>query len=115
MKYRESSAPTMLCLQQHAITDDGLLGAGADEGLERAGANRARLGSRTDSALCQPEPARPGRNTGSYVPQTVIMSIKDYLDTIAPAPAWLKQSWATAKRSGVATMSMRDIDGEAVA
>ena len=42
-------------------------------------------------------------------------SIKDYLDTIAPAPAWLKQSWATAKRSGVATMSMRDIDGEAVA
>ena len=45
-------------------------------------------------------------------PQAVIMSIKDYLDTIAPAPAWLKQSWATAKRSGVAKMSMRDIDAE---
>jgi prevent-host-death family protein len=45
-------------------------------------------------------------------PQAVIMSIKDYLDTIAPAPAWLTQSWATAKRSGVAKMSMRDIDGE---
>ena len=42
-------------------------------------------------------------------------SIKDYLDTLAPASAWLKQNWATAKRSGVATMSMRDIDGEAVA
>lgn len=40
------------------------------------------------------------------------MSIKDYLDTIAAAPAWLKQSWATAKRSGVAKMSMRDIDAE---
>ena len=25
---------------------------------------------------------------------------------------WLKQSWATAKRSGVVKMSMRDIDGE---
>ena len=45
-------------------------------------------------------------------PQAVIMSIKDYLDTIAPAPAWLTRSWATAKRSGVANMSMRDIDAE---
>lgn len=45
-------------------------------------------------------------------PQAVIMSIKDYLDAIAPAPAWLKQSWAAAKRSGVATTSMRDIDAE---
>ena len=40
------------------------------------------------------------------------MSIKDCLHAIAPAPAWLKQSWATAKRHGVAKMSMRDIDGE---
>ena len=45
-------------------------------------------------------------------PQAVIMSIKDYLDTIAPAPAWLKRSWTAAKRSGVAKMSMRDIDTE---
>ena len=45
-------------------------------------------------------------------PQAVIMSIKDYLDTIAPAPAWLKRSWAAARRSGVARMSMRDIDTE---
>ena len=45
-------------------------------------------------------------------PQAVIMSIKDYLDTIAPAPAWLKKSWAAAKRSGVAKLSMRDIDAE---
>ena len=40
------------------------------------------------------------------------MSIKDHLDAIAPAPAWLKQSWAMGKRSGVAKMSMRDIDAE---
>ena len=44
--------------------------------------------------------------------QGVTMSIKDYLDAIAPAPAWLKQSWATAKRSGVVKMSIRDIDAE---
>ena len=30
----------------------------------------------------------------------------------AVAPAWLKQSWATAKRPGVARTSMRDIDAE---
>lgn len=40
------------------------------------------------------------------------VSIKNSLDAIAPAPAWLKQSWAAAKRSGVAKMSMRDIDAE---
>ena len=45
-------------------------------------------------------------------PQAVIVSIKDYLDTVAPAPAWLKRSWAAAKHSGVARMSMRDIDAE---
>ena len=45
-------------------------------------------------------------------PQAVIMSIKDYLDTIAPAPAWLKQSWQSARRAGVSKLSMRDIDSE---
>lgn len=45
-------------------------------------------------------------------PQAVIMSIKDYLDTIAPATAWLKQSWQSAKRAGVSKLSMRDIDSE---
>lgn len=45
-------------------------------------------------------------------PQAVIMSIKDYLDTIAPATAWLKQSWESAKRAGVSRLSMRDIDSE---
>jgi prevent-host-death family protein len=45
-------------------------------------------------------------------PQAVIMSIKDYLDTIAPAAKWLKQSWHSAKRGGVSKLSMRDIDSE---
>ncbi len=45
-------------------------------------------------------------------PQAVIMSIKDYLDTIAPAPAWLAQSWQNARRTGVSKASARDIDTE---
>ena len=45
-------------------------------------------------------------------PQAVIMSIKDYVNTIAPAHAWLTRSWATAKRSGVDRMTVRDIDAE---
>jgi hypothetical protein len=40
------------------------------------------------------------------------MSIKDYLDTIAPTATWLKQSWQSAKRTGVSKLSMRDIDSE---
>ena len=45
-------------------------------------------------------------------PQAVIMSIKDYLDIVAPAPAWLKRSWLSAKRAKVTGMTMRDIDSE---
>ena len=46
------------------------------------------------------------------VPQAIIMSVKDYLDTIAPAPAWLKQSWTDSKRKGLSKTTMRDIDAE---
>ena len=45
-------------------------------------------------------------------PQAIIMSIKDYLDIAAPAPAWLKRSWRLAKRARVTGMTMRDIDSE---
>ncbi len=45
-------------------------------------------------------------------PQAVIMSITDYLDIAAPAPAWLKRSWLSAKRARVTGMTMRDIDSE---
>ena len=45
-------------------------------------------------------------------PQAVIMSIQDYLNIAASAPAWLKRSWLAAKRAGVAGMTMRDIDSE---
>ena len=31
-------------------------------------------------------------------PQAVVMSIDDYIDTMAPAPDWLKSIWADSKK-----------------
>lgn len=45
----------------------------------------------------------------------IIMSIKDYIDMIAPAPDWLKRSWDDAKRKGVDKLTMRDINAEIAA
>lgn len=43
-------------------------------------------------------------------PTIVIMSLKDYVDTIAPAPRWLKDIQAEAKRKGLHKLKMRDIN-----
>jgi prevent-host-death family protein len=43
-------------------------------------------------------------------PTVVIMSLKDYIDTIAPAPQWLKDVQAEAKRRGLDKLAMRDIN-----
>ena len=43
-------------------------------------------------------------------PSVIIMSIKDYIDTLAPTPAWLKAIQADAKRRGLDQLKMRDID-----
>ena len=43
-------------------------------------------------------------------PQAIVMSIKDYVDTVAPAPDWLKSAWATAKKNGTDKLTMREID-----
>lgn len=48
-------------------------------------------------------------------PSVIIMSVKDYIDTIAPAPKYLKGLWAEAKRKGLDKLSMRDIDREIAA
>jgi prevent-host-death family protein len=45
-------------------------------------------------------------------PQAVVMSIEDYVDTVAPAPDWLKSAWAEAKKNGTDKLTMRDIDRE---
>jgi prevent-host-death family protein len=43
-------------------------------------------------------------------PSVIIMSIKDYVDTIAPAPKWLKDIQAASKRRGTNKLSISQID-----
>jgi prevent-host-death family protein len=48
-------------------------------------------------------------------PQAVIMSLDDYIDAIAPPPAWLKRLWAASERRGTNRLSMRQINAEIAA
>ena len=48
-------------------------------------------------------------------PQVIIMSIRDFIDTIAPAPEFLKSIWAESRRKGLNKMTMRQIDAEIAA
>jgi prevent-host-death family protein len=43
-------------------------------------------------------------------PSVIIMSIKDYIDTMAPAPAELRAMQQRAKKTGLNRLSMRQID-----
>ena len=43
-------------------------------------------------------------------PTVVIMSLKDYIDTVAPAPEWLKNIQAEARAKGLDRLKMRDIN-----
>ena len=43
-------------------------------------------------------------------PSVIIMSIKDYIDTIAPPPKWLKGIQAASRRRGTNKLSMTQID-----
>ena len=43
-------------------------------------------------------------------PQAVIMGIDDYVDTVAPAPDWLVNSWRISRRNGTDKLTMRQID-----
>jgi len=45
----------------------------------------------------------------------IIMSVKDYIDTIAPVPAVLNEIWAEAKSKGLDKLTMREIDAEIAA
>ena len=45
-------------------------------------------------------------------PQAVIMSMEDYVSTMAPPPTWLKRIWAASERRGTNRLTMRDIDAE---
>jgi prevent-host-death family protein len=43
-------------------------------------------------------------------PSVVIMSVRDYIDTMAPAPQWLKDVQAASKRRRTDEISMRQIN-----
>jgi prevent-host-death family protein len=43
-------------------------------------------------------------------PTVVIMSIQDYVDTLAPAPQWLRDIQAASKRRGTGKMSLPQIN-----
>ena len=46
------------------------------------------------------------------VPQVLIMSLKDYIDSIAPTPQWLKAIQTSSKRRGTSKLTMRQINSE---
>jgi prevent-host-death family protein len=45
-------------------------------------------------------------------PQAIVMSIRDYVDIVAPAPDWLKEMWAISKKNGTDKITMKEIDAE---
>jgi prevent-host-death family protein len=45
-------------------------------------------------------------------PSVILMSVKDYVQTIAPAPKWLASIQAASKRRGTAKLTLRQIDAE---
>lgn len=45
-------------------------------------------------------------------PQVVIMSIQDYIKTMAPPPQWLETFWVESKRKGTDKLTMGEINRE---
>ena len=48
-------------------------------------------------------------------PAVLILSVADFVKTLAPPPDWLEKSWGTARRRGLDKLSMDDIDAEIAA
>jgi hypothetical protein len=45
-------------------------------------------------------------------PAVVIMSVQDFIRTVAPPPDWLQKAWAGAKRRGLDAMPIDEINAE---
>ena len=45
-------------------------------------------------------------------PSIVIMSIRDFVNTVAPPPDWLTKAWTGAKRRRLDKLTMQEIDAE---
>jgi len=48
-------------------------------------------------------------------PVVIIMSVQDFVRTLAPPPDWLRQAWDHAQRQGVDQLTMDDINAEIAA
>ncbi len=48
-------------------------------------------------------------------PAVLILSVSDFVKTLAPAPDWLKDIQQDAKRKGLDKLTMHDIDAEIAA
>jgi prevent-host-death family protein len=48
-------------------------------------------------------------------PSVIIMSVKDYIDTIAPTPDWLQDIGQEATRKGLNKLSMKQVNAEIAA
>ncbi len=48
-------------------------------------------------------------------PQAIVMSIRDYVNIVAPSPDWLKSIQADSKKNGTDKMTMKEIDAEIAA
>ena len=48
-------------------------------------------------------------------PAVLILSVSDFVNTLAPAPDWLKDIQHDAKRKGLDKLTMSDIDAEIAA
>jgi prevent-host-death family protein len=48
-------------------------------------------------------------------PAVVIMSVRDFIRTAAPAPDWLQKAWKGAKRRGLDKLTPEDINAEIAA
>jgi prevent-host-death family protein len=45
-------------------------------------------------------------------PSVVIMSVADFIRTVSPPADWLQQAWASAKRRGLDTLTLDEINAE---
>jgi hypothetical protein len=48
-------------------------------------------------------------------PAVLILSVTDFVKTIAPPPDWLEKSWDSAKRKGLDKLTTKGIDAEIAA
>ena len=73
---------------------------------------RTQFGQIMDRAIERNERFLVDRNGE---PAVIIMSVNDFIKTMAPTPDWLKDIQADAKRKGLDKLTMADIDAEIAA